>query len=91
MVFGFYKCRFRLGNSFLRSWTWFWIGREEAGNEEGDESKEREAEEGTSPSSKFQDCSTQGSNQKIVDNVTGEKKSIDGSTILVSKSLKRKL
>ena len=88
MVFGFYKCSFGLGNCFLRSGTWFWIGGEETSNDEGCEAEESEAEEEPRPSSKSQDCSTQGSNQEIIDNITGEQESIDCSTILVSESLK---
>ena len=90
IVYGiFYKCSLNFRNWSLRSWAGFWIGREEAGDEEGQEAEWCEAEEESGPSSSRQDCSTEGSNQKIVDNIAGEQKPVDGSSVLVSKGLNK--
>ena len=76
----------------LNFWSWLSLSRsrvdrEETGDDEGNETKDRQAEKEPNPSSISKECSTKSANKKVVDDITGEEEAIDGTTILVPKCL----
>ena len=72
-----------------RGWPepWLGVGREQAGDDEGQQSEGRQHQEESQPAPVVEERAAECSHQQIVDNVAGEEKPVDGPAVLVSEGL----